>query len=94
MSHQFLCNCCGGTYTDVMPDGMIYNHVCGPIEDKKTRQFIPRPDFRDENIDTNRRGDVLGIVSEGLGVKCVTSDLLQEPPWITRLKSNIDEQEE
>lgn len=94
MSNQFQCITCGGTYFDHCPDGMIYHHVCGPLELKPDFHAVERPDARDENIDVSRGGVLQGIVSEGQGVKCLTSDVLQEPPWITRLKGNVPQDED
>lgn len=93
MIHQFQCQTCKGVYTDIGTDGMIYTHVCGPQNTEQPGPTVDRPDKRDENIDTNRSGVLLGIVSEGLGVVCLSDETLTEPPWITRLKASIPAEE-
>lgn len=94
MKNAFRCNACEGVYFDVGDDGAIYTHVCGIPIDDKLDNTPDRPIVRDENIDLTRTGVLRGIVSEGLGVKCLTSDLLKEPPWITRMKRSIPAESE
>lgn len=91
---QFQCLTCNGVYFSHCTDGSIYQHVCGPVQCEHPQQLVPRPDARNENIDTTRTGVITGIVSEGLGVQCLTSRLLQEPTWITRLKANVPTDED
>lgn len=75
------------------PDGTIYFHACPPLPADENGVVAERPDKRDENIQTFRGDRVTGITSEGMGVKCLTSDKLQEPAWITTLKARIEKEE-
>lgn len=65
---KLQCNTCGGTYADTEPDGMLYFHACPPQSFDPTGKAIPFANPRNENILTDEKGTVLGIVSVGLGV--------------------------
>lgn len=97
MIQRFRCNACKGEYSDVQPDGSIYHHACPPLNPNKKGETPERENKRDENVDRLRRGTgsrVAGIISEGEGVKCLTDDKLTEPPWITRLKAQVEKEYE
>lgn len=47
---RWRCNCCGGTYDDVLPNGMLYFHACPPVWDKAAGAWVLPPGGRDENI--------------------------------------------
>jgi hypothetical protein len=86
---RFHCLCCGGIYACQQPDSTIYHHACPPLPPDENGVVAERPDKRDENFRTVRGERLAGIKSEGMGVKCLTSDSLTEPPWITALNARI-----
>ncbi len=97
MTQRFRCNACGGEYSDVQADGSIYHHACPPSPPNKKGETPEREIRRDENVARRRRGSavrVTGIVSEGFGAKCLTNNKLTEPPWITRLKADVEKENE
>lgn len=93
MKHRFRCNACRGEYSDVQTDGAIYAHACGPLPADSKNPERERPDKRDENIVVNRQRVVIGILSEGAGVTCLTDKQIKEPRWISTLYKNIEAEE-
>ncbi len=91
---QFQCLNCGGKYFDLCPDGMTYFHVCSPLPPDETGVSLQRPNARDETVHASTPGAVPAIVSDGLGVNCLTNQNLLEPAWITDLKQRAQRAEE
>ena len=83
----FQCKACQGTYSDTQQDGTTYFHACAPLSPDENLNQAERPNRRDENIALRRPGSPLGIKAEGLGVKDLGKAKLQEPAWITQLKT-------
>lgn len=90
MMHEFQCLACGGRYFEADRHGVFYAHACGPLPATKKEPARERPDKRDENHAVDREGTVLGIKSEGKGVKCLSDPKLKAPRWITKLKQYVD----
>lgn len=59
---RWRCNSCGGTYSDVLPDGILYFHACPPDRVGAGGERIPIANPRDENI---RPGVTIAIQSGG-----------------------------
>jgi hypothetical protein len=83
---QFQCLCCGGKYFDLCADGMIYFHVCPPLPPDENFFAAPRPNARNETTRAGGPNSIPAIVSDGLGVNCLSNPNLIEPAWITQLK--------
>lgn len=94
MRHKFRCNACKGTYFDVQLDGAPYAHVCGALPADKKNPERERTDKRDENIALGGDRRVIGILSAGAGVTCLTDVKLEEPRWISALYKRIEAEEE
>lgn len=58
---------CRGVYTDVLPDGRKYFHVCSSTWDRDGLVETPRVDARDENVRGGDGADRREVKSEGRG---------------------------
>lgn len=86
MMHKFRCINCVGEYFDSSPEGGTYHHVCPPLPEnatpKQRKAYYPR----NENVAPSKGMRPAVIVSEGLGVECLSSKQFKEPAWITGVK--------
>lgn len=86
MTNQFKCNTCGGVYFEASAQGIQYAHTCGSTSDKAGNP-VEIPNARNENVVFNASGRLVGMVSEGTGVKCINNPKLTEPQWFTDMKA-------
>jgi len=92
---RFQCESCGGHYNETTHSGAVYMHACAPIQHPKDPQrTLERKNRRDENLATDRYSRVTGIRAEGAGAKCLSHPNLDEPTWITRLKAQVEKEQE
>lgn len=85
----FQCKRCGEIYLPAQLDGSIFHHVCRPVLEPATGRWLIVPNARNENILMARNRRPAGIISEGLGVDCLTDPSILEPAWIARLKQRV-----
>ena len=89
----FACNNCEGVYVD-FSGGSIYYHVCPELLLTATPQQREAWQPRNENLRPARFGQSPQIISEGLGVECLSKPKHPEPLWITDLKLKAAKQED
>jgi hypothetical protein len=89
----WVCNSCGGKYSDTRPGGYTYGHSCPSEIRNDAGELVPTPNPRNENVAVNRQGLEVGIVAEGEGTRCLTDSTLKEPKWISETKSRIAKRE-
>jgi hypothetical protein len=81
-------------YFSEMPDRTIYHHVCPDLTAAATPTRRDAWQPRNENLRVPRSSQVPTIISEGLGVECLSKPMHPEPLWITELKVNAAKQED
>jgi hypothetical protein len=86
MKELFKCRGCGAVYRPIQPDNTVYAHVCGPLLDEDTDEFVLRKGHRDENIRVDRLTGRHSVTSEGAGVVPVKPTTVSEPTWLARFK--------
>jgi hypothetical protein len=85
---QFRCNNCDAVYLDVQPDGTVYYHACGPLDEDSPAAKFAAYKPRDENKQPFFGGQIHRITAEGKGVTCLSDPKLKEPRWITEMKAH------
>jgi hypothetical protein len=83
----FRCNNCLATYSDVLPDGIVYYHICAPLGEHSPADKFASFQPRDENKQPFFGDRVYRIRAEGKGVTCLSDPKLKEPRWITEMKA-------
>jgi len=74
MSERYKCGACGGEYSAVCADGLLYFHRCPPTLDSEGESTGERPGARDENIAVDAWGRAQRIKAEGLGRVIVAAE--------------------
>src|SRR5277367_1420843 len=90
----FRCLNCGGVYDDVARTGELYFHGCPELLDDRGDKLPDDGRRRVENLSPPILGRPLIIISEGLGVECLSKPPVSEPAWIAGLKRIAAKQED
>lgn len=91
---QLQCLTCNGVYQPSQTDGLAYFHACAPTGVDAQGKPIERPNKRDENLTTDRSGNLTGIKSAGDGVKPAPGSTITNSPLLAKMLRNVPAQEE